>query len=200
MLFRKRQFNGQLGIRVWKQLSGAKIMDYLSVGQLHLLSTAPMNHEAQLWGKKWTKPVPYSADTTGIDSDDKDDKSDGVSESFKRIVPSENSVKVPSDAKAVLVHLKAKAYIPNGKDSGTMNYCQIDATLQKGDGSSTQNHAIHVEEWGGGCDYQQERRRIAYTTNVIPLDSDGGFVISVCKGIWGRSEVEIGVTLVGYFM
>jgi hypothetical protein len=174
------------------------MISYFPAGQLYLLSSAPMASAAQLCGKTWSTNVPYSETHTEIDCDSP--QAESVSECTIRIVPSENTAQVAKEAKAVLLHLKAKAAIPAGPNSNEMNYCQIDAKLQSVSGNwDTQNHAIHTEEWGGGPDYQESRRRIAYTTAVVPLASDGSFVISIRKGIWGRSEVEIAIMLEGYY-
>lgn len=108
-----------------------------------------------------------------------------------RYVYQVDSSKVPVTATHVLVLVKMKAYIPVDTDSGGMNYAQIYARVPGN------NHFIHCEAWGGGQNWQEERRRVTFSTVYLPI-VNGQVTVDVGREVMRRGAVEFAVYMEGY--
>jgi hypothetical protein len=181
--------------------------EYQSIGQLYIVKAGLLGKNQQIWGKTWAEKTVYVEDEPGevqqvCEQNCTDTEEErclkGVSKCVKKLTPSENSASVPNDAKAVLLRVKVEAYIP--LNSQLNAYCQIDAKLKTESGEfELQNHAIHTEEFGASATEEGARRRIAYTSNVVPLNSDGSFFASIRRGNTGNCNLSISIFVEGYF-
>jgi hypothetical protein len=181
--------------------------EYQSIGQLYIVKAGLLGGDQQIWGKTWTEYSKYVDDSENeaqnvCEQDCSDTKENvclkGVGKCVKKLIPRENSANVPHDAKAVLLRVKVQAYIPLNSQPDA--YCQIDVKLKTvNDEFEKQNHAIHTEEHGASAVEVGDRRRIAYTSNVVPLNSDGTFFASIRRRNTGNCNVSISIFVEGYF-
>jgi|GEM_PF-4389212 len=177
----------------------------IAVGQFFLLATAPASHENMIYGISWYDAVPYSEKSTEIDC--KSPESAKVSGCISTITPKSVIKDFPADAKAVMIFVKTKSWVPSvswrtGKNLplDRPSYCQIDVKFASSkETMKNQNHATLVDVWGMGPLKSEEARNVSYSTLTVPLDKNGSFLTSMQHGIQNECMVEVGVTLVGYY-
>lgn len=155
-------------------------------GRLFLFPGVPAKHDSMIMTGSSVLPIVYDEFDPVLSSSPAAETASQVRYIYK-VDPS----KIPSTATHVLVLVKMKAYIPNDAASGGMNYAQIFARVPGN------NHFIHCEAWGGGIDWQEERRRVTFSSVYLPI-VDGQVAVDVGREIRRRGAVEFAVYLEGY--
>lgn len=155
--------------------------------QRHFLTNGPSEHASIVLNKTWATPHAHATSPVVASTSELAETTSQVL--FTYVV---DPLLVPATATHLALRIKVKAYIPNGPDSGTMNYGLVYANIPGN------NHFIHCEEWGRGADSQGESRRVTYTTVDIPI-VDGEVSIQVGTEISGRATVDFVAYLEGYW-
>lgn len=163
----------------------------IETGTMSVSDRGPSSPDNLVFDHVWHSQVDHN-DAAPINCGEA--SADAVSQCFVEIgVPITERLRGATHA---ILGVKAKAWIPSGPSSETMNYGLIYASFMFESGA-TNNHFIHVEEWGGKDDYQEERRRVTFSTVIAPI-IDGKILIRVGKQIMGRAEIEIAGYIEGY--
>ncbi|MGA6104167.1 hypothetical protein ABS648_09280 [Pseudomonas solani] len=155
-------------------------------GRLFLFSGAPAKHDSMIMTGSAVIPIEYNELEPVLS-----DSPAAETASQVRYVYKVDPSKIPSTATHVLVLVKMKAYIPIDAGSGGMNYAQIFARVPDN------NHFIHCEAWGGGVDWQEERRRVTFSSVYLPI-VNGEVTVDVGREIRLRGTVEFAVYMEGY--
>lgn len=155
-------------------------------GRLFLFPGVPAKHDSMIMTGSAGEPIAYDELEPVLSNSPAAESASQV-----RYVYKVDSSKIPSTATHVLVLVKMKAYIPIDAASGGMNYAQIFAR------TPGNNHFIHCEAWGGGIDWQEERRRVTFSSVYLPI-VDGQVTVDVGREIRRRGTVEFAIYLEGY--
>jgi len=148
------------------------VTGYTKLSSYYLLDSGPMDHAAMIYGNSWSGDLPY----------------DPEHQIVHVMLPSD----IPVDAVAVTLAIKSKVVVP----AGAPGYAQIDAKLARDNVWTSQNHSAHIEGWGGGD--KGEYREVKYTKSTV-LVRDGGFWMCLGGGVVGTGQLELGVTVQGYW-
>lgn len=171
-------------------LSLVVLREGVKAGDLVVSDLGPSSPDSLAFYHAWKSPVAHDNDAAPVTCND----ATSASQCFVEIsIPAIETLRGATHA---IVGVKSKAWIPTGPTSQSMNYGLIYASFMFPSGA-TNNHFIHVETWGGQDDYQEERRRVTYSTVFAPI-IDGKILIRVGKQIMGRAEVEIAGYIEGY--
>lgn len=162
---------------------------FVPYSQTVYFDTGPAAAERLIWMATWDADVEHSEVENGTQCDDEAAASESQ---CTQILDLEHLL--PWDASSALLRIKAKAW---NRTSVSPSYCLIYARAA-GTNATFSNHFIHTEEWSGGQDDLEERRRINYTT--ISLPAAEGVGITVGKQITGECSVEFVVYLEGYIV